>query len=71
MGKVPLGSRESRELLCPGIFMRALKSSFLLWPKLAVAKVAEERLTQLFASENREEEIEGNEITLENVSFFL
>ena len=31
--------------------------------------MAEERLTQLFASENREEEIEGNEITLENVSF--
>ena len=70
MGKVPL-EVGIQGIALSGNFYGALKSSFLLWPKLAVAKVAEERLTQLFASENREEEIEGNEITLENVSFFL
>lgn len=68
MGKVPL-EVGIQGIALSGNFYGALKSSFLLWPKLAVAKVAEERLTQLFASENREEEIEGNEITLENVSF--
>ncbi len=47
MGKVPL-EVGIQGIALSGNFYGALKSSFLLWPKLAVAKVAEERLTQLF-----------------------
>ena len=67
-GKVPL-EVGIQGIALSGNFYGALKNSFLIWPELAVAKVAEERLTQLFACKNREEEIGGNEIRLEKVSF--